>query len=90
MSPTRRDFLKTSAATAASLTVHGLVTDLPVAAQTLPAPAADPMALDLANAALDAARSGGASYADVRVGRYRRQAIATREQQVLSVADSES
>ena len=48
------------------------------------------MALELANAALDAARSGGASYADVRVGRYRRQNVATRERQVLSVADNES
>ena len=90
MSPTRRDFLKTSAATAASLALSGSSAELPVAAQTLPAPTADPIALELANAALDAARSGGASYADVRVGRYRRQAIATREQQVLSVGDSES
>jgi len=90
MSPTRRDFLKTSAATAASLTVHGALAHLPAAAQTLPAPTADPMAIELANAALDAARSGGASYADVRIGRYRRQTIATREQQVLGVGDSES
>ena len=90
MSPTRRDFLKTSAATAASLAVHGVVADRTLAAQTLPAPAADPMAIELANAALDAARSGGASYADVRVGRYRRQTVATREQQVLAVGDNES
>ena len=36
------------------------------------------------------ARSGGASYADVRVGRYRRQIIQTRERQVGSVTDDES
>ena len=36
------------------------------------------------------ARSGGASYADVRVGRYRRQDIQTRERQVTAVADDES
>ena len=83
MSPTRRDFLKTTAATAASLAVHdGLVDPLAVSTQTLAAPDADPLAIELANAALDAARSAGASYADVRVGRYRRQSVATRERQV--------
>ena len=59
-------------------------------AQTLPAPAADSAALDLANVALDAARRAGASYADVRVGSYRRQSIATRERQVAGVSDNES
>ena len=62
----------------------------PLSAQTLSAPAADPLALELANAALDAARSAGASYADVRVGRYRRQNVSTRERQVTGVSDSES
>ena len=88
MSPTRRDFLKAPPPRRRRSPCTG--PSGPVAAQTLAAPAADPMALELANAALDAARSGGASYADVRVGRYRRQSIATREQQVLSVADNES
>jgi TldD protein len=89
MSPTRRDFIKTTAATAASLAAYpGLVTE--TATQTLPASTADPIAISLANDALNAARSAGASYSDVRVGRYRRQAIATRERQVTSVSDSES
>ena len=61
-----------------------------MAAQTLAAPGADPLALELANAALDAARSAGASYADVRVGRYRRQNVATRERNVTGVSDNES
>ena len=39
------------------------------------APAADPLALELANEALNAARGAGASYADVRIGRYRRQIV---------------
>jgi TldD protein len=54
------------------------------------APTADPAALEVANEALTAARSAGASYADARVGRYRRQSIATRERQVTGVNDSES
>jgi TldD protein len=88
MSPTRRDFLKATAATAAVLASPALRLD-PVA-QTVQAPAADPFVIELANEALNAARGGGASYADVRVGRYRRQEIATRERQVAGVSDTES
>jgi TldD protein len=89
MSPTRRDFLKTTAATAASLAGLGpLRTDS--AAQTLAAPAADPLAIELAMEALNVARDAGASYADVRVGRYRRQSVNTRERQVSGVSDNES
>ena len=88
VSPTRRDFIKTTAATAAALAVGPGVSF--GAAQTVAAPAADPLVLELANEALDAARSAGASYADVRIGRYRRQTIATRERQVSGVSDNES
>ena len=88
MSTGRRDFIKTTAATAALLSAQpGLVVD-PAAQAT--APGADPAAIDLANAALNSARSAGASYADVRVGRYRRQQIATREHQIAGVNDTES
>jgi TldD protein len=89
MSPSRRDFIRTTAATAATLAVGGRFTLEPVA-QTVPAPNADPVAVELANDALNAARAAGASYADVRVGRYRRQAIVTREHQVTGVNDGES
>jgi TldD protein len=89
MSPTRRDFIRTTAATAASLAAYPHLA-AGLAAQTGAAPSADPVALRLANDALNAARSAGAQYADVRVGRYRRQAIATRERQVTGVSDSES
>jgi len=89
MSPTRRDFIKSTAAAAASVAAYGPLA-LDLGAQTLPAPAADSAALDLANLALDAARRAGASYADVRIGRYRRQSIATRERQVSGVSDNES
>ncbi|HET9359554.1 MAG TPA: DNA gyrase modulator, partial [Vicinamibacterales bacterium] len=89
MSPTRRDFIKTTAATAAALAA-GPGVSLETAAQTVPAQGPDPLVLELAAEALDAARSAGASYADVRVGRYRRQAVGTRERQITGVSDSES
>ncbi len=44
----------------------------------------------LADAALNAARSAGASYADVRIGRYLNQGIFTREKQVQNIASGES
>ena len=84
----RREFLKTTAATAAAL-VGGRLRVEPFA-QTLTAPGADPLAIELANEALNVARSSGASYADARVGRYRRQFVQTRERQVRSVSDDES
>jgi TldD protein len=89
MCPTRRDFIKTTAATAASLAAAGLQ-PIELAAQVLSAPGADPIALELAKEALNVARGSGASYADVRIGRYRRQAIAARERQITSVTDTES
>ena len=86
--PSRREFIGATAATAAA--VAGSHCGLDVAAQTLPAPAGDPLVIELATEALNVARSGGASYADARVGRYRRQTIDTREQQVSDVSDEES
>jgi TldD protein len=44
----------------------------------------------MADIALNAARSKGATYADVRIGRYLNQVIATREAQVQNVGNSES
>jgi TldD protein len=44
----------------------------------------------LADIALNAARSKGATYADVRIGRYRNQFIITREDKVLNTVDTES
>lgn len=86
--PNRRDFIKTTAATAAALAAGPL--QMGESAQMITAPAADPLVLELANEALNVARSAGASYADVRVGRYRRQVVQTRERQVAAVGDNES
>ncbi|HEY8165625.1 MAG TPA: TldD/PmbA family protein [Gemmatimonadaceae bacterium] len=83
----RRDFIKSSAAAAAILGSRSVL-GLPLAPP--PAPRGDAFIEDLAMEALNAARSAGASYADVRLGRYRRQSINTRERNVTGVSDSES
>ncbi|MBC6991550.1 TldD/PmbA family protein [Hymenobacter sp. BT491] len=44
----------------------------------------------LADAALNAAKSAGATYADVRIGRYLNQGIFTREKQVQNISSTES
>jgi len=44
----------------------------------------------LADAALQAATSSGASYCDVRIGRYLRQSLLTREERVENVVNTES
>ncbi|MCJ8209481.1 TldD/PmbA family protein [Mucilaginibacter sp. RS28] len=45
---------------------------------------------ELADTALNVAKSKGASYADIRIGRYLTQAVITRETRVLNVANAES
>ena len=84
----RRDFLKTTSAAAAVVGSRGLVG--PSSTLFLPPAPSDPFADEMALLAIDAAKAAGASYADARVGRYRRQFVATRERQVTGVNDSES
>lgn len=45
---------------------------------------------ELADVALNTAKSNGASYADVRIGRYLNQFVVTRENKVLNIANTES
>ena len=45
---------------------------------------------ELADVALNTAKSQGATYADVRIGRYLRQFVSTREKRVQGVANTES
>lgn len=45
---------------------------------------------DLADVALNTAKSQGAEYADIRIGRYLNQNISTRERQVQNIGNSES
>jgi len=44
----------------------------------------------LADAALNAAKSKGATYADIRIGRYLRQFVITREDKVQNIVNTES
>ena len=88
MPTNRRDFVKASAAIAA-ITGARAAFGQPVTG-FLPDPSSDPYVDDLALEALNAAQAAGASYADARIGRYRRQFIATREHNVTGVNDGES
>ena len=93
----RRSFLVTGAAAVASAVASTRALGLPSVpsgllsdAGILPAPDHDAFVEELAMEALNAARDAGASYADARIGRYRRQNINTRERAVTGVNDSES
>ena len=84
----RRHFLQSSSLAASSL----LMPEWSRAAAEIAA--REPMPVDqkkaLADAALNAATRAGASYVDVRIGRYLNQFINTREDKVLGVSSTES
>src|SRR5688500_17077256 len=95
MTPSRRDFLiGCGAGAAAWLLPGGLFTARSYAAEITPE-----KRRELADLALDAARKAGASYADIRINRYRSQIVTMRSQtdratgklnQVPTVADGET
>ncbi|MBW3128908.1 TldD/PmbA family protein [Hymenobacter profundi] len=90
----RRDFVGLTGLAAGSLllpSIPGFGSGLLVPAERLLEPGMDvAMKKRLADVALNAATSAGASYADVRIGRYLNQGIFTREKQVQNIASSES
>jgi TldD protein len=88
MPTNRRDFVKASAAIAAVTGARAAFGQ--PSAGFLPNPPSDSIVDDLALEALNAAQAAGASYADARIGRYRRQFIGTRERIVTGINDSES
>jgi TldD protein len=81
---TRRQFL----ATGSALVATTCVPDWTEAFQ--PGTADDAGRAEAAEAALSRATALGASYADIRINRYRRESIATRERQVQNVSRSAS
>jgi len=93
MPTSRRDFLVTTGSALALAACGTASRTAPPAAgpvpQRQPTPG-DASVNDLLLEALQAAKDAGASYADARAGRYRRQNIATRERQVTNVSDTES
>ncbi|MDQ2930688.1 MAG: TldD/PmbA family protein [Gemmatimonadota bacterium] len=89
MAHSRREFLQLSSAAALSLAAYRLPPQYRLASPTSP-PLGDPGFKELAMRALDAAKSAGAEYADVRISQNRNQAIQTREHRVQSLSDSET
>ncbi|MCZ6725888.1 MAG: TldD/PmbA family protein [Acidobacteria bacterium] len=84
----RREFLRLSGIGVGTLMVPVFGTPRTLFGATTPIPAADKKVL--ADAALDAARGKGATYADVRIGRYLNQFVVTREDKVQNLVDTES
>ncbi|MDQ5844513.1 MAG: TldD/PmbA family protein [Acidobacteriota bacterium] len=91
MTTSRRDFIKTATVAAGAV---ALPSGLPAwigevdAAESATAAAVDKNAL--ADIALTTARRLGVTYADIRINRYRIEAISTREKQVQNVSRSQS
>ena len=91
--PNRRDFLRHSATAAGAIAASRFLRPADALAHGILAPLVEPEAVPVEQLLMDAvgaARAGGASFADARIGRYRRQFIGTREQQIVNVADSDS
>jgi TldD protein len=84
----RREFLRLTGLGVGTLVVPVMGRPVALYGATTPIPTADKKAL--ATAALDAARSKGATYADVRIGRYLNQFLNTREDKVESITNTES
>jgi TldD protein len=89
----RRTFLKQGGLAAGALALTGALRTadaLPWPAAASPRQEVDPATRELLMEALDAARSGGASFADARIARYRQNFVQTREQQIVNVVDTDS
>ena len=89
----RRDFVGLTGLAAGGLFLPSLpgFGHTPVDAGRLLEPGADVILKKrLADAALNAAKSAGANYADVRIGRYLNQYVFTREKQVQNIVNTES
>jgi len=88
----RRDFIHLSGLGLGALATSGLVMmGNPVSAETLLQPGIDVAAKKLlADTALNAAKAKGATYTDVRIGRYLQQFLFTREKNVQNITNAES
>jgi len=85
----RRDFLALTGLTAGGLMVPSFFGKAIAAEQLLTA--LDPaLKKRLADDAMNAAKAAGATYCDVRIGRYLRQFVITREDKVQNVVNTES
>jgi len=85
----RRDFLKAVSAGAGALLLPPFY-GRAIAAEALTSQLDVSLKKKLADVALGTAKKGGASYCDVRIGRYLRQFVITREDKVENVVNTES
>ena len=86
----RRDFIHLTGLGAAATMIPGVVwgNDIPLEASL---ESIDPaLKKRMADVALNAARSKGATYTDVRIGRYLNQFVVTREDKVQNIVNTES
>lgn len=86
MTFSRRDFIKTAAVGLGALTVPSWLHD----AYAITVPVPDVNKDTLADAALSTAKKLGATYADIRINRYRLEAVTTRERQVQNVSSGQN
>ncbi|MCE7040106.1 TldD/PmbA family protein [Dyadobacter sp. CY312] len=87
----RRDFIQLAGLGTGAFMLPGLAMGRNVAPEALLAPGLDvAVKKRLADAALNAAKAKGASYADVRIGRYLNQFVVTRENKVQNIVNTES
>ncbi|MCE7057298.1 TldD/PmbA family protein [Algoriphagus sp. AGSA1] len=88
----RRDFIHLSGMGLGALATSGLfMMGNPVSAEQLLVPGIDTAAKKvLADIALNAAKAKGATYTDVRIGRYLRQNVFTRDKNVQNISNGET
>ncbi|MEN2281169.1 TldD/PmbA family protein [Algoriphagus sp. SE2] len=88
----RRDFIHLSGMGLGALMTPGMLAmGKPVSAERLMEPGIDVAAKKLlADTALNAAKAKGATYTDVRIGRYLNQFVITREKNVQNITNAES
>ncbi len=86
MSFCRRDFIKTAGIALGTVTLPSWVYD----AQASTSAFIEVNKNGLADAALSLAKKLGASYADIRINRYRMEAISTRERQIQNVSSGQN
>jgi TldD protein len=90
---TRRDFLKQSGMAGGAFAATNALSPAESFAGLLQRPVEmppDDVIRALMMDAIGAAKSAGASYSDVRIGRYRNSIVFTREQQIIQTADTDS
>jgi len=92
MKQSRREFVKKTGMVAAATAIPGIFSPRSLAAivqRPVEMPPDDTVRA-LMMAAINTAKSAGASYADVRIGRYRQSFVFTREQQIVNTVDTDS